>query len=78
MYAGMELKAAHDVSAMIYPPNISSFFYDNNHQIVTNFVSALFNTQVKALKHDGFIFTLRNFMLASLLQHNGALKGIPR
>ena len=59
---------------MIYPPNISAFFDEHNHQIVTNFSSVPFNTQVKAVKHDGHICTFGNVILDSLLQHNKALK----
>ena len=36
----------------------------------------LVNTQVKAIKHDGHICTVINVMLASLLEHNKALKMI--
>ena len=43
-----------------------------------NFASLLFNTQVKALNHDGHLCTFRNVMLDLLLQHNEALKGIVR
>ena len=64
LYAGKALQGARGVTAMIYPPNISAFFDKNNRQIVTNFASVLFNTQVKALKHDGHIFKFRNFMIA--------------
>ena len=59
---------------MLHPPNISDFSDENNRQLVMNFVSVLFNTQVKALKHDGHICTFINVMLASLLQHNNDLK----
>ena len=62
---------------MIYPPNISAFVDDNNLHIVMKFASVLFNTQVKALKHYGFLCTFINVTLTSLLQHNEALKGIP-
>ena len=61
---------------MLYPPNISAFADYNNRQLVMNFASVLFTTQVKALKHDRHFFTFRNFMLESLLQHNKALKFI--
>ena len=60
--------------AMIYTSSIPDFIDENNRQIVTNFASVLFNTQVKALKHDGQICTFINAMLASLMQHNKALK----
>ena len=43
---------------------------------MTNFASVLFNTQKKALKHDRHISTFRNIMLALLLHHNEALKGL--
>ena len=59
---------------MIYTPSISAFVKNNNRQIVTNFSSVLFNTQVKAVKYDGHICTFGNVILASLLQHNKALK----
>ena len=76
LYAGGALPVARDVTAMIYPPNVSAFVDGKNRQIVTNFASVLFNTQVKALKHDGNICTFINFILASLLHHNEALKGL--
>ena len=41
---------------------------------MTNFSSVPFNTQVKAVKHDGHICTFGNVILASLLQHNRAPK----
>ena len=59
---------------MLHPPNISAFSDEKNRQLVMNFVSVLFNTKVKALKHDGHICTFVNVMLASLLQHNNDLK----
>ena len=74
LYAGKSLQVAHDVTAMIYPPNILSFVDNNNHQIVTKFASVLFNPQSKALKHDGHLYKFRNFMLASLLQYNKYFK----
>ena len=61
---------------VIYPPNIPAFVDDNNPQILTNFASALFNTQAKALSHDGHLFSFRNVMLDSLMHHNEYLKGI--
>ena len=61
---------------MIYPPKISAFVDKNNIQIVTNFASVLFKTQVKSLKHDGHLCTFINVIPASLLQHNKALKGL--
>ena len=76
LYAGREFQGEHGVTEMLHPPNISDFSDENNRQLVMNFVSVLFNTQVKALKHDGHICTFINFMLALLLQHNEALKGI--
>ena len=39
-----------------------------------DFVILLFNTQVKALKHDGHICTFGTGMISLLLQHNKALK----
>ena len=74
LYAGISLQLACDVTAMIYPPNISVFVDKNNCQMVTNFAIVLFNTQVKALKYDGHLSTFRNIMLASLLCHHEALK----
>ena len=62
--------------AMIYSTIISDLVDKNNHQIATNFASVLFNTQVKALRHNANISTLRNFMLASLMQHKKYLKGV--
>ena len=48
-YAGRAFKEDHDVSAMIYPPNILYFVDKNKGQIVTKFAIVLFNTQVKHL-----------------------------
>ena len=48
------LKVARYLMAMIYPPNISLFVENKNLQIVMKISSVLFNTQVKALKHDGY------------------------
>ena len=76
MHAGRALQESRDITAIIYPLNILSFVDENNPQIVKNFTSELFNTQVKALKYYGHIFTYRNFMLALLLQHAKALKGL--
>ena len=70
MCAGRAFQGARDTTAMIYCLNISEFVDENNHQIVKNFASVLFNTQVKSLKHDGNLSTFINVMLASLLQHN--------
>ena len=67
LYEGREFQGARDVTAMVYPPNISVFFDKKNCQIVMKFVSVMFNTQVKALKHDGHLCTFRNFMLDLLL-----------
>ena len=52
------------------------FVDKNNRQIVTNFASVLFNTQAKALNHDGHLCTFINVMLASIMQHKKALKGL--
>ena len=41
---------------------------------MTNVKCALFNTKVKVLINDGYLCTLRNVILASLLQHNEAIK----
>ena len=76
MYTGRALKGAHDVTKMIHPPNISAFVDENNREIVTDFESVLFNTQVKVLKHYVHICTFRNVILALLLHHNKDLKGI--
>ena len=67
---------ARGVMAITYTTNISDFVDDKNLQILTNFTSKIFNTQVKALMHDGYIFTLINVMLASLLRHNKHLKDV--
>ena len=61
---------------MIHPPKISYLVGDNNLQIVTKFSSVLFNSQVKALRHDDHIFTFRKFILASLLYHKKYLKDV--
>ena len=60
LYARRALQGARDVTAMMYPPDISVFVDENNCQIVTNFESVLFNTQVKAFKHDSHLCTFRN------------------
>ena len=52
LYSGRALQGSHDVTTMIYPPNISAFFEENNRQIVTNFIILMFNTKMKALNHD--------------------------
>ena len=70
------MQGERDVTEMIYPPNISDFVDDNNRQIVTNFSSVVFSTQVKALKHDVHIYTFINFMPDLILQHNESLKGV--
>ena len=75
-YAGRAFKEDHDVSAMIYPPNILYFVDKNKGQIVTKFAIVLFNTQVKSLKHDGHLCTFRNFMLTFLLHNNEYLKDL--
>ena len=61
---------------MIYPHSISAFVDNNNRQIVTNFASVTFNTQVKELKHDGNLCTFRNVLLSLLLQNKESLKGL--
>ena len=66
----MVFRGACDVTAMIYPPSISEFVDENNRKIVTNFSSVIFNTQLKALRHDGHICTFKNIMLALILQNN--------
>ena len=76
LYAVRGFQVARDVTAIIYPPNITSYVGKNNRHIVTNFASVIFNTQVKAFKHDVHLCTFRNFMLASKLQNDEALKGI--
>ena len=70
------MQGARGVTAMIYSPNISAFVDENNRQIVKNFASVLFNTQVKALKDDGHLSTFRNFMLDSLLHNKEAPEGL--
>ena len=75
-YAGRAFQGAHDATEMIYTPNTSVSVDKNNRQTVMNFASVLFNTQVKSLKHDGHLCSFINVMLASLLQHNEALKGL--
>ena len=67
----------HDVTTMIYPYRIFAFV-DKNCQILTYFSSVLFNTQVKELKNGGHLYTLRNFMLFSIINNNEALKGVTR
>ena len=76
LHAGIELQGSHDLTSMIYTPNISPFVDKNNLQIVTKFASILFNTQVKALKHDDHLSTLRNITFALLMQNNEYLKGL--
>ena len=76
LYAGRELQGAWHITEMIYPPNISSFVDEKNLQIVKKFSSILLNTQLKALKHDGYLSTFRNDILALLLQYNEAIKGL--
>ena len=61
---------------MIYPLNILAFVDDKNRKIVTNFACVLFNTQMKALKHDDHTFTLKTGMLTFLLHHKKALECI--
>ena len=73
LYAGREFQGEHGVTEMLHPPNISDFSDENNRQLVMNFVSVLFNTQVKAIKHDGHPCTFINVMIALLLQHNESL-----
>ena len=55
MYSGRELQEAQDVTAMVYTYTISAFFNKNIRQRVTHFASFLFNTQLKAIQHDGHI-----------------------
>ena len=74
LYEGRVFQREYGVTEMLYPTNISSFSDDNNRQLVMNFASVRFKTQVKALKHDGHICTFIKVMLASLLQHNKYLK----
>ena len=76
MYTGRVFQGARDLTAMVYPHNILAFVDENNHQIVKKFESALFNTQVKALKHNGHIFTFIKVMLDLMLRYNKALKGL--
>ena len=74
MYEGREFQGPCDVTEMIYPPIIYAFVDKSNRQIVKNLASVLFNTQVKSLKNNVHICTLRNVMIASLLQYNYFLK----
>ena len=67
LYLVRVLQVAWNETEMMHPPKISSFFDDNNHQIVNNFLSILFNTQLHALRRDDKICTFRNVMLDSLL-----------
>ena len=46
LYAGLSLQVSRDVRSSIYTSNISSFDYDNNQQLVTNFASIISNTQL--------------------------------
>ena len=41
---------------------------------MANFASVIFNTQLKSHRNHGYLFTFRNIVLDSLLQHNEALK----
>ena len=68
------MQEENGVTAMIYPPNISSFVDDSSRKILTNFASVILNTQVKSLNSDGYICTFTNAMLALILHHNKALK----
>ena len=70
------MQVEHDVKVIIYPPKISALFDENNRQIVTNFASVIFNTQVKVLRNDDNLFTFINVILASLLQHKKSFKGV--
>ena len=70
------MKGSCDVTPSIYPSNISAFVDYKNRQIVKNFASVLFNTQVKVLKYNGHLCTFINVMLSLLLKHNEYLKGI--
>ena len=67
---GRALHGARDITAIIYPPNISALVDENNRQIVTTFTSVPFNTQVKARKSDGHLCQFINVILDLLLQHN--------
>ena len=72
----MLLQVACDVMVIIYTPKISAFVYDNNRQIVTNFVIVTFNTKVKAIKQDGHICNFIIVMFVFLLQNKKSFKGI--
>ena len=61
------MQGAHDATAIIYSLIVSSLDDDKNLQIVTNFASIIFNTQVKSLRHDYHIYSFRNVIIASLL-----------
>ena len=68
------MQEENGVTAMIYPPNISSFVDDSSRKILTNFASVILNTQVKSLNSDGYICTFRTGILAPLHQHNKYLE----
>ena len=70
------MQSARYVISIRYPPKISALFDENNRQIVTNFASVIFNTQVKVLRNDDNLFTFINVILASLLQHKESFKGV--
>ena len=61
------LQGAFDMMVMIYPPNISAHLNYNNLLIVTNLARLLFNTQVKALRHDFHFSIFINIMFSTLL-----------
>ena len=58
---------------MIYPPGISDFVDEKPLQILENFASVIFNTQMKALKIDGHLCTFRTGILSSLMSHNKSI-----
>ena len=63
---------------MVYPSIVSDFVYVEKHQTVTNFASAIINTRVKVLINNDHIYTFRNIIIDSLLQHKNYLKSVAR
>ena len=61
---------------MMYPTSIYYFVDDKNHQILINFVSVLFNTEVNSLRHYDHISTFRNVMLTLILHNNKYLRSV--
>ena len=74
LYARRAFQGEHGVTEMIYFPSISDFFDDTNCQIDMNFASVLFNTQAKAINHNGHLCTFRTIMIAPIMQHTKGSK----